>query len=125
DAFIYENAQAAPRVLLATKAIAVDFARLVSEGGWPEFDPRETALLEEVGAGADAPRRPGRARILRYENSAIDIEVEAPDGGWLLLNDPWMEWWTARVDKREEPVLRANVLFRAVALPPGARLVEF
>jgi hypothetical protein len=67
----------------------------------------------------------GTARILRYANTEIDIEVEAPAGGFLVLNDVWHPWWRAEVDGRPADILKANVLFRAVALAPGAHRVHF
>lgn len=124
DAYIYENPRALPRVLLASKARAAQFDELMKTGRWPSFDPRETVLLE--GAADDAKaRRPGTARILSYENTQIRVAVDAPDGGWLVLNDVWHPWWRVMVDGERAPLLRANVIFRAVQLKPGARQVVF
>ena len=67
----------------------------------------------------------GSARILRYANTEIDIEVEAPDGGFLVLNDAWHPWWRAKVDGRPADILKANVLFRAVEVGPGRHRVHF
>lgn len=124
DGFIYENTNALPRIMLATEARRADFDQLLRDGRWPDFDPRKTVLLENAEP-SDPARRAGSARILSYRNTAIDIAVDAPDGGWLVLNDPWMPWWFAAIDGVETPVLRANVLFRAVAIPPGSHRIEF
>lgn len=67
----------------------------------------------------------GAARILRYANTEVDIAVEAPAGGFLVLNDIWYPWWRARVDGQPTAILKANVLFRAVALAPGMHRVQF
>ncbi len=125
DAYIYENPRALPRVLLAAKAQEADFDELVESGQWPAFDPRETVLLEKADGDSAKSRRPGTARILSYENTQVRIAVDAPDGGWLVLNDVWHPWWRVEIDGVPVPLLRANVIFRAVALPPGARQVRF
>ena len=70
-------------------------------------------------------RRPGTARIARYANTEIEVRVDAPDGGFLLLNDVWHPWWRATIDGAPVEILRANVIFRAVALPPGEHVVRF
>jgi uncharacterized membrane protein YfhO len=51
--------------------------------------------------------------------------VDAPADGYLVLNDPYHPWWRASVDGRDAPILRANVLFRAVPVPAGRHRVEF
>jgi hypothetical protein len=68
---------------------------------------------------------PGTARILRYANTEADIEVEALAGGFLVLNDVWHPWWRAEVDGSPADILKANVLFRAVAVTPGKHRVRF
>ena len=74
-------------------------------------------------AGHDGER--GTARIVSYGNSEVVIEADSTAGGYVVLNDPYHPWWFAAVDGAEAPVLRANVLFRAVAVPPGRHTVRF
>jgi hypothetical protein len=51
--------------------------------------------------------------------------VESPSGGILVLNDVWHPWWRATVDGADAEILRANVIFRAVPMPPGKHTVRF
>jgi hypothetical protein len=123
DGFVYENARAMDRVLFATEARSADFARMLADGRWPDADLRTTVLLEDAPA-AQPQRRPGRVRIVSYRNTEVVLEVESPDGGWAVLNDLWHPWWFAEIDGRPTALLRANVLFRAVAVPPGRHTVR-
>ena len=126
DGFIYENPDAFPRVLFANEARAADFARMLADGVWPDADLRSTVLLErQLATGAATPRRPGSARILSYRNTEVIVEADSPDGGFLVLSDLWHPSWFAEMDGRPTPILRANVLFRAVAVPPGRHAVRF
>jgi hypothetical protein len=125
DGYIYENSDAMPRVLFATSAREADFARMLADGVWPQADLRSTVLLEGTPEARAAPRRPGRVRIARYANTEVVLEADSPDGGWVVLNDLWHPWWFAEVDGRPANVLRANVLFRAVVVPPGRHTVRF
>lgn len=127
DAFVYENPRALPRAMVVGQWQLADFDRLC-QTGWPaEVDPRKTVLLNRAPAGvaAGGSRRPGMARIERYANTEVAVSVDAPDGGLLLLNDVWHPWWRATLDGRPADILRADVIFRAVALPPGAHEVRF
>lgn len=121
--FIYENPRALPRVLFAREGRAADFGELLTSGRWPEFNPRETVLLESV-PGGKADRRPGTVRLKRYANSEVVLEAESPDGGFVVLNDIWHPWWFAEVGGRPVQLHRANVLFRAVEVPPGKHEVR-
>ena len=116
--------RALPRVLLATDARKVDFAAMKTSGEWPDVDYRRTVLLEDAPT-ATPTRAPGTAQLVSYANTRIVIEADAPDGGWVVLNDVWHPWWTAEVDGKPAPIDRANVIFRAVATPPGKHRVEF
>jgi len=55
----------------------------------------------------------------------VILEVDSPDGGWAVLNDVWQPWWYVDLDGKPAELLRANVLFRAVAVPPGRHEVRF
>jgi hypothetical protein len=125
DGYIYENPSAMDRVLFATNARAADFTRMLREGAWPDADLRTTVLLAAAPAPPAAARRPGQVRIMSYRNTEIVLEADSPDGGWVVLNDLWHPWWFAEVDGRPAPLLRANVLFRAVAVPPDRHQVRF
>jgi len=170
DAFIYENPRALPRVLFAEHAVSVDFDRILASGIWPEFNPRQTVLLDRKekapyphhrpprvmssppplpslvrprrprfpwpepvdvdglmsSAPAPSPRKAEpEALIVRYENTRVLIEVTSPRPGYLILNDVWHPWWQATVDGVPAHIHRANVLFRAVAVPAGRHHVRF
>ena len=127
DAFIYENPDALPRVSFASRAETADFGALIRTGRWPSTDGAtvllETPALEEpsrsVGQG------PHTVRILSSSNTAVVVEAVSDTGGYIVLNDIWHPWWHARLGSRAVPVLRANAIFRAVAVPPGTHVVHF
>ena len=124
NAWIYENTSALPRVLFATRAVPADFETLLKDGKWPTTDFRSTVLLEGIKADT-ASRRPGTVAIASYANTRIVLDVDSPDGGYVVLNDVWHPWWFAEVDGKRVPILRANVLFRAVEVPPGPHRITF
>jgi hypothetical protein len=132
DAYIYENPHALPRVLFVTDWRQADFGALIASGNWPPFDPTRTVLLESLPKGDDAiaklasaPTPGSQVGIRRYENTKVVIEVDAAQPGFVVLHDVWHPWWTATVDGRNAPMLRANVLFRAVQVPAGHHTLTF
>ena len=62
---------------------------------------------------------------MSYSNTEMTIEADSPGGGYVVLNDPFHPWWFATVDGAKAPILRANVLFRTVAVPAGRHTVRF
>jgi hypothetical protein len=124
DGYIYENAAAVDRVRFASAAKLADFARMLRDGEWPKVDLASTVLLESVPA-EQGPRRRGQASIVSYQNTQVTLEVDSPDGGWAVLNDLWHPWWYADLDGKPVQLLRADVLFRAVAVPPGHHEIRF
>jgi hypothetical protein len=115
-------------VSFATHAQAADFAAMLRDGRWPEVDLSTTVLLErapEQSARAQGAPAPATLRIVRYGLTEIAVEVEAAAAGYLVLNDPYQPWWFAEVDGKEAPILKANVLFRAVRVSAGRHDVRF
>ena len=70
-------------------------------------------------------RGPRPARIVRHLARRVEIDVDAPCAGWLVLTDADYPGWRARVDGVATPIRRANALFRAVHVGPGGHRVEF
>ena len=115
DGYIYENADAFPRVLFATEAKGADFTRMLADGVWPAADLRTTVLLERPPEASATPRRPGLVRIVSHRNTEVILEADSPDGGWVILNDLWHPWWFAEVDgetggdpARQRPISRSG-----------------
>ncbi len=134
DGPIHENPRALPRVLVARQVLRADTTALLSTGAWPAgFDPRRSVVLEpQVDAGPCAAQPPGgadagpsTARIVSYANTRVEIAVSSPACGYLVLFDAFQRWWQASVNDEETPILRANLLFRAVPIPAGASTVVF
>ncbi|HEY0440857.1 MAG TPA: hypothetical protein VGD36_12340 [Xanthobacteraceae bacterium] len=125
DAYVYENPRALPRVMFVPSVRAADFDAII-RSGWPDADPREVVLLEDMPATVPPMAAgSGAASIVSYGNIRVEVDVEASANGFLLLNDAWHPWWRAEVDGRPAPLLKANVLFRAVAIPAGRHRVHF
>jgi len=131
-AFVYENPRALPRVMFAGDWQMARFDRIMRTGRWPSFEPRSTVLLDIPAAAGKTPERvgprplvPSTVALSRYENTQVDIEVQAAESGFVILNDIWHPWWQASVDGRPAPIFKANVMFRAVEVPKGRHVVRF
>ena len=96
----------------------------------PSFDSRRSVVLERAeltrtGQGG-LQGRIGEGRVLsanRGVNTARMV-VESTSPAWLVVPDSWAEGWTATVDGRPTPVLRANYAKRAVRVPAGRSVVQ-
>lgn len=127
---VYRNERVLPRAFLVEQAtVANGPSEALELLARPGFDPRREVILEaeappavEALAGAP-PATP--ARITRYEPNRVEIEATAPRSGYLVLTDLAFPGWRAWVDGVEQPILRADRIFRAVQLPPGHHLVVF
>ena len=128
---IYENPRAFPRAFVAERAVAVDTERVLRSGVMPQVDFRTTVLLDPLPpgwrapAGGDPKAEPPRALITSYTNTEVAVQVTARRPSFLVLNDLYYPYWRAYVDGVETPILTANILFRAVPVPPGEHEVVF
>jgi hypothetical protein len=125
DAYVYENPRALPRVMLVGDWKVSDFNELTASGWPPDVDPQKTVLLEKAPSVLPTSGGSGTARLVRYGNTEIVVEVNSPSGGILVLNDVWHPWWRATIDGADAEIMRANAIFRAVAMPPGRHTVRF
>ncbi|MGC9397682.1 MAG: hypothetical protein ACP5HM_00930 [Anaerolineae bacterium] len=149
DVKLYEDAAALPRAFLVHRCGGfTDETALLSAMRDPAFDPAKAALflhVDLVAEGYDrfapcaalmeAPAQTPaeRVEIVAYEPERVEIEVEAEAPGFLVLTDAWYPGWRVEVASLDDeevgpteiPILRANLLFRAVPLTPGVWHVTF
>jgi hypothetical protein len=126
---IYRNPDALPRFFLVRRVEtyaeeAGGLGRLLS----PSFDPRTTALLKtgaSVLPARDDPAPAGTVLVERLGAEEVHLLVEAPRGGLLVSSEIDYPGWTALIDGTRAPVVRVNVAFRGVVVPPGSRAVRF
>jgi uncharacterized membrane protein YfhO len=55
----------------------------------------------------------------------VRLTVVAAEPSILVLSDSWYPGWQATLNGQDVPIERANILFRAVAVPAGQHTVEF
>ena len=131
---VWINNRAQPRAYLVPAARAVGSAAAAWEAvAAPSFNPRRTVVLEGVDSResgndrgrADGQDTPGSARLTSDRPQRVAIAVEAAADAWLVLADAWFPGWAATLDGTSTPVLRANYLVRAVAVPVGRHEVVF
>ncbi len=55
----------------------------------------------------------------------VELVVEAPEGGWLVLADSWFPGWVAELDGQATEIYPANGVIRSVWIPAGQHTVVF
>jgi hypothetical protein len=128
---LYRNRREQPRASLVDGYVVStgnDARRRLRDG---TIDGRREAVLDVDPAPADRPERAagvnavGTARITAYEHERVTIDTDAPGRRLLVLSDTWFPGWRATVDGQPASIARANVAFRAVAVPAGRHRVAF
>jgi hypothetical protein len=54
----------------------------------------------------------------------LAVDAQGPGPSLVAINQTWDEFWTARLDGREAPVLRTDLCLTAVLVPPGAHRLD-
>jgi hypothetical protein len=77
-------------------------------------------------SSGDSDTSAASARIAEDGDRHVVVDASVPEGGgYLVLLDSYDPAWRVDVDGAAAPLLRANVLFRAVHLAPGTHRVTF
>ncbi len=127
DVKVYERTDAPGRAWLVHAAtLTPDDAAALAVLADTAFDPRVRAILSNVATLPELPADPSAATlpgesvtVVSYtaEQVALRADVAAP--ALLVLADTFYPGWQATVDGVPAPVLRANLMFRAVSLSAG------
>jgi hypothetical protein len=124
---LYKNKNPIVRASLYKNYKVMDEQSILRRLSSPEFDPESEILLEETPRilPSETKRVKGEVRVIKESNQRVLLEVISEEEAILFLNDTYYPGWKAFVDGKEERILRADYLFRAIVLPKGKHEVEF
>ncbi len=134
DIKLYENQAVLPRAFVVHEALTVADTWQGSEDTLSvmrvaDFDPIQMVMLASDNSSFDSLSTDGveaaQVEIIRYEPEVVEVEVSSEAAGWLVLTDAWYPGWEASVNGEPTPILRADVMFRAVPVPAGESKVAF
>lgn len=123
---VYRHGSIANRAFLATQV------HILPDD--PQNDERAQTLLREGAAvvlqGQAEPRdqplgNDGAVAFTAYDETQAVLQVDSPAPAYLILLDAWYPGWEATVNGESAPIIRANLVFRAVPVPAGASTVTF
>ena len=134
--YVYKLAPVVARAYLADRVKPIDNDGVIADRRIPEFDRSFEALVDEKQADvlskeltardtSDAPGSSPSAAILSYSDNRVVLDANSVRGGLLVLHDLYYPGWQATVDGKPVQVVKANVLFRGVEVPPGRHEVVF
>ena len=90
-----------------------------------DFDPERQAIVHEpvrLPSGS-APSR--SARIVDRNRSSLRITATLEHPGLLVVSEGFYPGWRAWLDGNEVPIVRANMMMRAIVLPAGEHDIVF
>ncbi len=98
----------------------------------PSRDPRTSVVIVsgDLPAETDRPHSnagpfiAGEVDVSSKALDRVDARVVGSSGGWLVFHEQWYPGWKATVNGADAPVVRADHVFRAVAIPPGDSVVR-
>jgi len=128
DVKIYRNRRVLPRAFLVHRAVTADDETVIAALENPAFHPDETVYLalSQPWTGKPSPTaNEGTVVIRRYAPERIELDVSTRSSAYLVLTDSYYPGWRAWVDGQPAPILRADLLFRAVQVPAGEHHVRF
>jgi prepilin-type N-terminal cleavage/methylation domain-containing protein len=127
---VFECDPGATRAFVTSSA---EVSRDPADLAWQRGALFDTAVADEVArlaampvtsAPAGTPEGPS-VRIVQDGGTTVVVEAAAVRAGVLVLRDSYDPSWTAEVDGIRSDIVRANGLYRAVALPPGRHVIRF
>lgn len=111
-----------PRVYWAGHAEVLSDREALGRLFQPDVVAGATVLLAPEGQPSPGPEWPGRAgscRIDSYRNQRVVATCSGNQAGIAVFVEQFDRGWHATVDGRPAPIVRANLVMRALPLSPG------
>ncbi len=128
DGSVYRNPSALPRAFFASswRALRTERDALGAVAAIRPAHLLTSPVIEGVAPPAGLPTTGGgTVRFVEDGSAEVDLEVDAPRPGYLVLLDSYFPGWRATVDGAGTAIHPANAAFRAVAVPAGRHRVAF
>lgn len=133
--YIYRNPQALPRVILFPRAdylkekiilptlVSKNTEELLhhvylSDQNMMELRNRGSNniyKMDDSGFESDL----GKVHIKKYEDEYIEIDCNIKEDTILMITDTYFDGWKASIAGKEQPIVRADHIYRAFKLSPG------
>jgi hypothetical protein len=120
---LYRVPHALPRVYLAGRAEVVSDQEGLARLFEPDVVEGKLALVAGAGAVAGPAGRAGECTLTAFSNNRVAARCRADRPAVAVFLEQHDAGWSAAVDGASVPLLRANLLMRAVALQPGTHTV--
>jgi hypothetical protein len=123
---IYRVQGALPRAYVVGRdTVIADPERATAAALASDFPMERSVVLDRRPPGRIAPDVQGEVVAAHYGLDQVRLTIQADGPALLVLTDRWYPGWKATVRGHPAAVLRANGLFRAVAIPEGRSEVVF
>ncbi len=117
---LYENRSVSPRAFLARKLTEENDAdRIFQALKSPTHDPQAVFIPKGSQGGLLEADTSDTAHIRVYQSNRIELETVAKGPRLVVLTDAFAPGWSAKVNGEDSPIIRANHLFRGIAVPQG------
>jgi hypothetical protein len=125
--WLYRTRSPLPRVRIAVEPkLATSLREATRVLSSPDFDAARAVLLDHSPSAPPAGwGTSGRASIVRESPHEVWIQAELDGSGFLVLADHHYPGWQVTVNGKPQPILRANLTQRAVALAAGKHSLHF
>jgi hypothetical protein len=126
DMKVYGNRFSLPRAFFVNRYEVADGLTILNKIKDMAFNPREVVYFMEDPKISVEPVHPAAAAdIVHYGIQDLEVNVKTGGNNLLVLSETYYPvGWKAFIDGKETPIYRANYLFRAVVVPPGAHKLQ-
>lgn len=119
DGRIYELPDARPRVWFTASAVADPGHRRFRDALRRRDPTSSETVFVDASVAASPGSGEGSVTVADRRASSIRVRCRSTAPGWLFFSEGWFPGWSARVNDRRAPVVRANGPFFAVPVGAG------